>query len=224
MAHAALSRKTLTSSGVTESAISNSAVHSICPSTWCTHSNIPLAGGFLTVVGLHVIPYDSHRYSKWSLNSLPLSYIKWRHRGYLHNQVLFTYLAIRYEVISKISSAINSSLLLTVCQRSCLTTGNSAILNQLEAGLIMVRAIKSICKLSLPLSVYGPIRSTLKHSHGFVMTVFGGRCPYFCDHLLLSWQDLHDFVSDQMVVRIPFQYIAVAFIVSSRHVCPGCCS
>jgi hypothetical protein len=112
------------------------------------------------MVGLHVIPYDSHRYSKWSLNSLPLLYIKWRHCGYLHNQVLFTNLAIHSEVLSKILSAINSSLLLTVCQRSRLTTGISAILNQLEAGLIMVRAIKSICELSLPLGVYGPMRST----------------------------------------------------------------
>ncbi len=124
---------------------------------------------------------------------------------------MFTNLAKHSEVLSKISSAINSSLLLTVCQRSRSTTGNSAILNQLEAGLIMVRAIKSICKLSLPLSVYGPMRSTHKHSHGFVMTVFGGRCPYFHDRLLLIWQDLHDFVSDRMVVRIPFQYMA-AFI------------
>jgi hypothetical protein len=46
--------------------------------------------------------------------------------------------------------------------------------------------------------------------------VFGGRCPYFRDHLLLNWQDLQDFVSDQMVVRIPFQYIT-AFIVNSRR-------
>ncbi len=156
------------------------------------------------------------------LNSLPLSYIKFRHRGYLHNQVLFTNLTICSEVLSKISSAINSSLPLTVCQRSCLTTGSSAISNQLEEGSIMVRAIKSICKLSLHVRVYGPMRSTHKHSQGFVMTVFGGRCPYFCDRLLLIWQDLQDFVHDQMVVRIPFQYIA-AFIVSLRHVCPGCC-
>ncbi len=156
------------SSGVTESAISDSAVHSICPSTWCTHSNIPFACGFLTVVGLRLIPYDSHRYSKWSLNSLPLLYIKWCHCGYLHNQVLFTNLAMRSEVLSKISSAINSSLSLTVCQHSCSTMGNSAILNQLEAGSIMVRAVKSICKLSLPLRVYGPMRSTHKHSQGIV--------------------------------------------------------
>jgi hypothetical protein len=135
---------------------------------------------------------------------------------------LFTNLAIRSEVLSKISSAINSSLPLTVCQHSRLTTGNSAISNQLEAGSIMIRAIKSICKLSLPLRVYGPIRSTHKHSHGFVMTVLGGRCPYLRDCLLLIWHDLHDFVSDRMVVCIPFQYIA-AFIISLRHVCPGCC-
>ncbi len=165
---------------------------------------------------------ESHRYSKCSLNSLPLSYIKCRHRGYLHNQVLFTNLAICSEVLSKISSAINSSLPLTVCRRSLSTMGNSAILNQLEAGSIMVRAIKSICELSLPLRVYGRIRSTHKHSHGFVMTVLGGRCPYLRDRILLTWHDLHDFVSDRMVVRIPFQYIA-AFIVSLRRVCPGCC-
>jgi hypothetical protein len=150
MAHAALSSKTSTSLGVTESAISNSAVRSICTSTWCTHSNIPFAHGFLTMAGLHVIPYDSHWYLKWSLNSLPLSYIKWQHRGYLHNQVLFTNLAIRSEVLSKISSAINSSLPLTFCQHSRSTTGSSAILDQLEAGSIMVRAIKSICEPSLP--------------------------------------------------------------------------
>ncbi len=108
---------------------------------------------------------------------------------------------MRSDVLSKISSAINSSLPSTVCWRSCSTMGNSAISNQLEAGLIMVKAIKSICKLSLPLSVYGPIRLPHKHSHGFVMTVLGGRCPYLCDRLLLTWQDLHDFVSDWMVPK-----------------------
>ncbi len=153
MTHAALSRKTSMSLGVTELAISNSAVHSICPSTWCTCSNMPFACGFLTLVGKHLIPYNSHRFSKYSLNSLPLSSIKWWHRGYLHNQVLFTFLAIHSEVLSKISSAINSSLVLTVCWHSCSTMGKSAILIQLEAGSIMVRAIKSVCELSLPLEV-----------------------------------------------------------------------
>ncbi len=129
---------------------------------------MPFACQFLTMVGIHVIPSDSHRYLKCSLNSLPLSYIKQRHRGYLHNQVLLANLAICYEVLSKISSAINSSLPLTVCQCSCSTTGNSAISNQLEVGSIMVRATKSICELSLPLRVYGPMRSTHKHSQGIV--------------------------------------------------------
>ncbi len=174
------------------------------------------------MVGLRMIPYDWHRYLKCSLNSLLLSYIKWQYHGYLHNQVLFTNLAIHSEILSKISSSINSSFPLTVCQHSCSTMGNSAISNQLEVGLIMVRAIKSICKLSLPLRVYGPMRSTHKHSYGFAMTVLGGRCPYLHDCLLFVWHDLHDFVSARMVVCIPFQYIA-AFIISLRHVCPGCC-
>jgi hypothetical protein len=76
---------------------------------------------------------------------------------------------------------------------------SSAISNRLEAGLIMVRAIKSICELSLHLRVYGLMSSTYKHYQGFVMTVFGGRCPYLSDRLLLTWQDLQDFVSDRMV-------------------------
>jgi hypothetical protein len=156
------------------------------------------------MVGLRVISYESHRYSKCSLNSLPLTYIKFRHRGYLHNQVLFTILAIRSEIVSKFLSAINSSLPLTVCLHSHSTTGSSAISNQLEAGSIIDRAIKSICKLSLPLRVNGPMSSTHKHSQGFVMTVFGGSCPNLSDRLLLTWQDLQDLVSDRMVVGIPF--------------------
>jgi hypothetical protein len=71
----------------------------------------------------------------------------------------------------------------------------------------MVRAMKSICELSLPLRVYGPMRLTHKYSQGLVITVLGGRCPYLRFHLLFIWQDLQDFVIDWMVVRIPFQYI-----------------
>ncbi len=51
------------------------------------------------------------------------------------------------------------SLPLTVIVFSRLTKGSSVISNQLEAGSIMVRAIKSICKPSLPLRVYGPIKA-----------------------------------------------------------------
>jgi hypothetical protein len=119
------------------------------------------------------------------------------------------------EILSKILSAISSSLPLTVCLRIWLITGSSAISNQLEAEFIMVKAIKSICKLSLHLRVYRPMRSMHKHSQRLLMMVLGRV------RLLLIWQDLQDFVIDQMVVRIPFQYITV-LIVSSRCVCPVC--
>ena len=53
--------------GVTESVILISAVHSICPRTLCTHSNIAFACGFLIVVGLRLIPYEPQRYSKFNI-------------------------------------------------------------------------------------------------------------------------------------------------------------
>ena len=119
------------------------------------HSNIAFACGFLTVVGLCFIPYDSHRCSKCNLNLDLLSYIKYCHHGYLINQVLFTNCVILLELLSKISSNFSSSLPLMFIIHSHLTKDSSTILNQLETGSIMVRAIKSICKLSLPLIVYG---------------------------------------------------------------------
>ena len=127
----------------------------------------------------------------------------------------FYLLAKLLELLSKISSNFSSSLPLMFIVCSLLTKSSSTILNQLEAGSIMVRAIKSICELSLPLIVYRPIRSTHKHSQGVLMMSLAGRCPYFLHRLLLIWQVLQDFVSDRIVVCIPFQYIA-AFIVSSR--------
>ncbi len=63
----------------------------------------------------------------------------------------------------------------------------------------MVRAMKSIDKPSLPLSVYGPTRATHKASHGVLITILDGRCPYFCVRFLFTWQVLHDFVMDRMV-------------------------
>ena len=86
--------------------------------------------------------------------------------------------------------------------------GNSTTSNQLEAGSIMVRAMKSIEDPSLPLSVYRSTRLTHKASHGVLITILDGRCPYFRVRFLFTWQDLHDFVMDQMVFLIPFQYIA----------------
>jgi hypothetical protein len=69
--------------------------------------------------------------------------------------VFFTNLAMESEVLSNILSAVSSSLPLTVYLCNRVSTGSSAISNQLEAGSIMVRAVKSICNLSLPLRVYG---------------------------------------------------------------------
>ena len=86
----------------------------------------------------------------------------------------------------------------------------------------MVSAMKSTAEPSLPLIVYGPIRSIHKASHGVVVTILGGRWPNFSCLLLLTWHDLQDLVMDRMVFLIPFQYIA-AFIVPSRRSCPGCC-
>jgi hypothetical protein len=67
---------------------------------------------------------------------------------------------------------------------------------------------------SFLLRVYEPIRSTHNALHGTGITVLGGRCPYLSFRFLLVWHVLHDFVSNRIVVRIPFQYI-LAFIVFS---------
>ncbi len=88
-------------------------------------------------------------------------------------------------------------------------------------GSIIVRHIKSILEPSLPLRVYGPMRSTPNASQGVVMTSFGGTCPFFWLCLLFTWQDLQDLMYDRMVHRIPFQYIT-DLIISSRRECPGC--
>ncbi len=174
------------------------------------------------MVGLCFLQYDLQRYAKRSLNSHLLSYIKWQHRGYLHNQVLFTNFAMQSELLSKILLAVSSSLLLTVCLHNWVPTGYSTISNQLKAGSIMVRATKSLCKLSLPLRVNEPMRLTHKHSQGLLMTILGRRFPYLSYQLLLVWQVLQDLVIDPMVAHISFQFIAV-LIVSLRHVCPWCC-
>jgi hypothetical protein len=114
------------------------------------------------VVGLRFMPYESHNVSTCNLNSNPLLYIKEQHRGYLHNQILLTNRLIRSDDLSKISSSINLSLPLTVLVINHVIVGISTTSNQLEAGSIMVRAMKSIEDPSLPLSVYGPTRSTHK--------------------------------------------------------------
>jgi hypothetical protein len=42
------------------------------------------------------------------------------------------------------------------------------------------------------------------------MTSFGGRCPYFWQCLLFTWQDLQDLTCFHLVVRIPLQYIRIS--------------
>ena len=134
---------------------------------------------------------------------------------------MLTNQAIRSDDLSKISSLIILSLPFSFLVINHMIVSNLSILNQLEAGSIMVRAMKSIDEPSLPLSVHGPTRSTQRASHGVLITILDGRCPYFCVRFLFTWQVLHDFVLDRMVLLILFQYIA-DFIVSLRRVCPGC--
>ncbi len=110
---------------------------------------------------------------------------------YLHNQILITNWLIWLDDLSKISSLIVLSLPLTFLVINCMIVGNSTTWNQLEAGLIMVRAMKSINEPSIPLSVYRPMRSTQRASHGVLITILGGKCPYFCVHFFLfTWQVL----------------------------------
>ena len=182
----ALSMNVSMSAGSTESAMSISEVRIIVPKTWWTHSQMAFAWGFLIVVGLGLMPHDLHNVSKCNLNSNPLSYIKWWHHGYLHNQILLTNQAIWLDDLSKISSLLTFSLPLTVMVISRVTSGNFTISNQLEAGSIMVSAMKSIVGPSLPLSVYGPMRWTHKASHGVLITILDGRWPYFSWRLLLT--------------------------------------
>ena len=66
-----------------------------------------------------------------NLSSDPLSYIKYRHRGYLHNQILLTSSRlIRSDDLSKNSSSINFSLPFVLVM-NCVIVGNSTTSNQL---------------------------------------------------------------------------------------------
>jgi hypothetical protein len=135
---------------------------------------------FLIVVSLRFMPYELHNVSKCNLNSGLLSYIKYWYLGYLHNQILLTNQLIQSDDLSKICSSIVLSLSLTFLVINRMIVGNSSTLNQMEVGLIMVRAMKSIDKPSLPLSVYELTRMTHKASHGVLITILDGRFPYFC--------------------------------------------
>ena len=149
-------------------------------------------------------------------------------RGYQQNQFLFTKLLIIADDLSKYANLGFSCVLVPfhpLVSRGIITsviTGSSTISNQLEAGSIMVRHMKSITVPSLPLIVYRPIRSTHNTSQGFVMTNLVGSFPYLCLRLLLTWHAWQFLTYLQMVFLIPFQYIAEQRV-SSSLVCPGCC-
>ncbi len=102
--------------------------------------------------------------------------------GIYTTRFLLTNRLIQSDDLLKISFLIVLSLPLTFLVINCMIVGNSTASNQLEAGLIMVRAMKSIDKPFLPLSVYGPTRSTQRASNGVLITILGGKCPYFCVH------------------------------------------
>ena len=127
------------------------------------------------MVGLRCM-HQLHNVSKCNLNSDPVSYIISTARV-SHNQILLTNRAIRSDDLSKISSSIVLSLPLTVLVITRVIVGNSTTSSQLEAGSIMVRAIKSIDEPFLPLRVYGPIRSTHRASQGMHITILDGKCP-----------------------------------------------
>ncbi len=150
-------------------------------------------------------------------------------RGYLLNQHLLTKLLIIDEDLSKYASLVFVLIFclwlifcfVPVCDKSSVTS-SSTISNQLVAGSIIVRHMKSISFPSLPLSVYGPIRSTHRHSQGVSTTGFGGSFPYFSFRFLLIWHVLQFLTYDWTSILRFFQYIA-ALKVSSKRVWPGCC-
>ena len=117
----------------------------------------------------------------------------WQH-GYLLNQVLLTKWLIIAEDLSRYSFLVLTCTFvpdLSSGERVVnISTGNSTISNQLLAGSIIVRHMKSMTVPSLPFRVYGPIRSMHSVSHGVVTTIFVGSFPYLVCRLLLAWQDL----------------------------------
>jgi hypothetical protein len=107
-----------------------------------------------------------------------------------------------------------NELSMTVHVQATVLSKSSTFSNQLLAGLIIVRPLNSTMEPSLP---------HITFPNGFVMTFLGGKLSYFhLLRLLFTWQPLQLWIKVWIVVRIPFQYI-IAFVVSSRWVCPGCC-
>ncbi len=99
------------------------------------------------------------------------------------------------------------------------TVGSFTMLDQLVAGSIMVRHIKLILVLSLPLRVYYLMRCTHNALRGVIITSFDSTWPSFgC--VSSFWQDLQD-LTLLGGMCIPFEYIT-DFFVSLRLEWLGC--
>ncbi len=97
--------------------------------------------------------------------------------------------------------------------------GSYIVSNQIIAGSIMVRHMKLIIDMSLPLRVYYLMRCTHNALWGVIMNSFDITWSYF-DCVSCFWQDLQDLtLLDGMC--IPFQYFT-DFVVSLRLEWLGC--
>jgi hypothetical protein len=99
------------------------------------------------------------------------------------------------------------------------TVGSYIVSNQLIAGSIMVRHMKLILVMSLPVRVYYLMRCTHNALQGVIINSFDSIESYFgC--VSCFWQDLQDLtLLDGMC--IPFQYFT-DFVVSLRLEWLGC--
>ena len=122
-------------------------------------SSTAFACGFSIVVGVGLILNSSSKGKKSFLNSLPLSYITLRGRGYLDNQTLL-------------------NMLLAVALLG-LDYGSSHISNQPVAKSTKVIALSSNFSPVLVMTLYGPTQSTHTVSQGIRFIDFAGNFPYF---------------------------------------------
>ena len=107
---------------------------------------------------------------------------------------MLTKLLIMIEDLSKYASSVSVLIFffellfctVSVGEKSSVT-GSSTISNQLLAGSITVRHKNYISDLSLPLRLYGSMKSTHRHSQGVSTTSFGGSFPYFL--FFVYWLD-----------------------------------
>ncbi len=164
--------------------------------TWWICSQMAFVCVFLILVGLRFMLYELHNVSKWNLNLELLSYIKYQHLGYLHNQILLTDWLMWSDDLLKISSLNIFYFQLTILVYSFKNNGSSTISNQLDAVFIMVRAMKFITEPSLSFTAYRSTNLMHTASHEVLTTTLDGKNSHLLIRLLFTWQVLHDFVID----------------------------